>query len=149
MRREHFAVEVRDAEAGQPVLAITYEGPAELLTKQLSDEGDDPFAADEIDAAYRLQDPLEESNAEGVFSLTHRLTGEYLIEVNVSASALLSMIQAVRDTADEEDVNGPSYRVSIDPDGESVTYDMDALFVYDVDGDLLRQRSLIPSGVEL
>lgn len=144
MRREHFTAAVRDAETGVPALRIESDGPDDGIASRFTDAGGNQFAAEDIDAALRLQDPPEENDATGVFSLTHRLTGEYLLEVNVPATEVLSLAQ----TACEDDDG--SYRVHVDcGSGDAVDYDLTALFVYNRDGELLRQRSLIPSGVEL
>jgi hypothetical protein len=147
MRRDNFAVGV--SESGTPTLDITYEGPPEELASHLTDDSGEVFDAERIDAAFRLQEPLDENGeTTGVFSLTHRLTGAYLLEVNVAAEALLGLVEAARDAAETA-----SYRIRIAAasadETDPVVYEMSALFVYDSDGELLRQRSLIPSGVEL
>lgn len=149
MRRDHFTVAVRDADTGQPMLDISYDGPSELLRQQLTDDGGDVFEPDTVDAAFRLQGSLDEAETKGVFSLTHRLTGEFLLEVNMTADDVFSLIDSVRGQSDE-DGEGSSYRIRIDQDeGDRIELEKEALFVYDTSGDLLHQQSLIPSGVEL
>jgi len=149
MRRDHFTVTARRAsssEATDPTLTIEYNGPEETLTAQLTGSDGEPFVAADVDAAFRLQDDRDDPGGTGVFSLTHRITGEYFLEVNADAEAVLSLVQAARDGSDDD----PSYRIRIDRAGaDPVVYGMDALLVYDNDGNLLRQHSLIPSGVEL
>jgi len=149
MRRDHFTVTARhvsSSESTDPTLTIEYNGPEETLTAQLTGSDDDLFVAADVDAAFRLQDPKEAEDATGVFSLTHRVTGEYLLEVNAAVEDVLSVVQTAREHSDDD----PSYRIRIDRAGaDPVVYGMDALLVYDQDGNLLRQRSLIPSGVEL
>jgi hypothetical protein len=149
MRRDHFTVvseSLDPAGAERPTLDIQYDGPGETLTGQLTETGDDIVDAAHIDAAFRLQDDPDSDDAEGVFSLTHRITGEYLLECNAAVDAILSLVTAARDAAEDDG----SYRIRIHrEDGEPITFDLDALLVYGADGDLLRKRSLIPSGVEL
>lgn len=148
MRRDNFTVTVRipDTDAEPPALDIEYTGPASTLTSQLTDESGGLYPADEIDTAFRLQDPLDGDDPTGVFGLTHRVTGEYLLEVNADAETILDLVQAARDT---DDGTG-SYHVRIErSDDDPVDHEMDSLLVYDSEGDLLRQHSLIPSGVEL
>jgi hypothetical protein len=149
MRRDHFTVTARhvsSSESTDPTLTIEYNGPEETLTEQLTGSDDELFAAADIDAAFRLQDPKDAADASGVFSLTHRVTGEYLLEVNVAVEDVLSVVQTAREGSDDD----PSYRIRIDREGaDPVVYGMAALLVYDQDGNLLRQHSLIPSGVEL
>lgn len=150
MRRDHFTVAVRDADTGQPMLDISYDGPSELLRQQLTDDAGDVFEPGTVDAAFRLRESLDDPEAAGVFSLTHRLTGDFLLEVNMTAADVLSLIDSVRGETEDDDGDGSSYCIRIDPDeGERIELDKEALFVYDADGDLLHERSLIPSGVEL
>jgi len=149
MRRDHFTVTARHAsssEATDPTLTIEYNGPEETLTEQLTGSDGELFVAGDVDAAFRLQDDRDDPDGTGVFSLTHRITGEFLLEVNADAEEVLSVVRTARDRGDDE----PSYRIRIDRAGtDPVVYGMDALLVYDNDGNLLRQHSLIPSGVEL
>ncbi|MFC7071829.1 DUF5793 family protein [Halovenus rubra] len=147
MRRDNFTVTVRLPDSdGRPALDIEYTGPAMTLTNQLTDESDDPYAPEKIDTAFRLQGSLDKEDTTGVFSLTHRVTGEYLLEVNAPAETVFDLIHTARDT--NEDTS--SYILHIERgDKKPISHEMDTLFVYDSDGDLLRQHSLIPSGVEL
>jgi len=150
MRRDHFTVAVLDVDSGLPTLTISYDGPEETLTEQLSDGAGELYDASAIDAAYRLQGSLTDDDAVGVFSLTHRITGEYLLEVNVDAAEMLSLIKTARDIDEDDELQDTSYSIRIDRESQdTIVYEMDALFVYDDDGELLRQHSLIPSGVEL
>lgn len=150
MRRDHFTVAVRDHSTEKPTLDIAYDGPRETLTGQLTDTDSELLTVDAIDAAFRLQDTLHEDDAMGVFSLTHRLTGEYLLEVNIDARDVLALVQHTRDASEDEDSDETSYCIQIQrEDDETIVYDMSSLFVYDADGELLKQHSLIPSGVEL
>jgi hypothetical protein len=145
MRRDNFtlAVEADDpATAEPPLLVLRYEGTAGALTARLTAGGDLPDG-EEVDASYRLHDPIDANNATGVFSFTRRLTGEYLLEANAGANAVRSLVDAAR-------AGSGSYRVRIErPRAGDVTLDKETLLVYDSDGNLLRKDSLIPSGVEL
>lgn len=149
MRRDHFTVTARHVTASEspdPTLTIEYNGPEETLTEQLTGNDEELFVAADVDAAFRLQDEPDEDDATGVFSLTHRITGEYLLEVNASAEEVLAVVQTARERSDDD----PSYRIRIDRSNDDpVVYGLDALLVYDKSGNLLRQHSLIPSGVEL
>ena len=147
MRRDHFTVAAESldpADADSPTLDIEYDGPEETLTAQLTDDGDQITASD-IDAAFRFQDDHEAADADGVCSLTHRVTGEYLLEFNADSADILDLVAAAREETDEG-----NYRIRINRrDAEPIVYELDALLVYDKNGNLLRQHSLIPSGVEL
>ncbi len=147
MRRDHFTLAARgvDDEDAQPTLGIEYNGPEETLTSQLTESGTRLPAVD-IDAAFRLKEPIDSDEATGVLSLTHRVTGEYLLEANGPASEVLDLVDAARNGAEED----ADYRIHIEREkGEPISYELDRLLVYDDNGGLLRQHSLIPSGVEL
>lgn len=157
MRRDKFTAAIRHGDDQPPTLDIVYEGPAGELADQLTDGGK-PLDAADLDAAFRLLAPLEDAaddtgstdspdaeEGEGVFSLTHRLTGSYLFEVNLGVEDVTELVAAAREADD-----AARYQIRIRPeDGDTTVYEMSALFVYDSEGELLRQRSLIPSGVEL
>ncbi len=143
MRRDHFTLTVDDAgEANPPSLVLTYDGPAGELTDRLTAGGSVPDGED-VDPAFRLQESADEGDARGVFSLTRRLTGEYLLEAGGDVSAVRSLVDAAR-------AGGGTYRIRIErPDAEDVVLETGTLLVYDANGNLRRKDSLIPSGVEL
>ena len=143
MKRDQFNTSVRQKDGGPPIIDISYEGPANTLDEQLT-RGDDQLTASDLDAAFRLRETADDTTS-GVFGLTHRLTGAYLLEVNADAEAMAGLVSAAREADDDA-----SYRVRIRPTDENpIDYEMSALLVYNSDGELLRKRSLIPSGVEL
>ena len=159
MRRDYFDLTVEGVDDGAgsrspPLVRIDFHGPEELLRERLTggeseeaDEGD-LLAADQIDVAFRLREPLGEADdPEGVVGVTNRYTGDFILELNETATDVLPFIHAARDATDDGDAR---YRVEIDVDGERlVAYDKDTFLVYDHEGNLLRSESLIPSGVEL
>ncbi|ELZ39169.1 DUF5793 family protein [Halorubrum tebenquichense] len=157
MRRDYFDLTVDGVGDGvdsrsPPLVRIDFHGPADLLRGRLSggesDGDDDLLTADEIDVAFRLREPLDEADdPEGVVGVTNRYTGDFVLELNETATDVLPFIHAARDATEDGDAQ---YRVEIDVDGERlVTYDKDTFLVYDHEGNLLRSESLIPSGVEL
>lgn len=149
MRRDKFDVDLRNAEGTEqetPVVAITFTGPDGRLTERLvTDDG--PLDAGEIDVTYRLKTAVDDDDATGVLSVANRLTGEFILEVNVDPEALLELVGTARDAADDDET---SYRLRLtDGEGKTHVYDKRTLLVYDDDGSLLRGDSLIPGGVEL
>lgn len=144
MRRDYFTAEVTNVDsAGLPVLDIEYDGPPDQLVGRLTDETGDPLDAGELDVAYRLQ-----SNETGVISVTNRVTGEFIIEVNATNEDVLTFIKAAREQGADEDET--RYRLTVTAgDDELLDREKGTLLVYDTDGDLRRSESLIPSGVEL
>ena len=159
MRRDYFDLAVEGVGDGAdtrspPLVRIDFHGPEELLRERLSrgesdgvDDGD-LLGADQIDVAFRLREPLGEADdPEGVVGVTNRFTGDFVLELNETATDVLPFIHAARNAADDGDAR---YRVEIDIDGDRlVAYDKDTFLVYDHEGNLLRSESLIPSGVEL
>jgi hypothetical protein len=140
MRRDHFTLAVENNDP--PTLVLTYEGPGGNLTARLTVNGDLPDGG-EVDATFRLRDPIDAPDATGVFGLTRRLTGEYLLETDAEAETVRSLVDAAR-------AEGGSYRVRIDrPGADDVVLGKETLLVYGAEGNLLRKDSLIPSGVEL
>ncbi|MDQ2052006.1 DUF5793 family protein [Natronolimnohabitans sp. A-GB9] len=156
MRREHFTVDVRnvdwvetDSEPSKPSVLIDFTGPAAMLRERLTGPDGETLDATETDVALRLQEPLGTDTA-GVVSVTNRITGEFILELNEDAGDVLQFIRAARGYGEDALDDEGRYEVEITLDGdEFVTYDKRTFLVYDDDGNLLRQHSLIPSGVEL
>ncbi len=156
MRREHFTLDVSDVdwvetdgEPTQPSVTIDFTGPETWLTERLSGPGGEPLGAEETDAALRLQGPVSDADTVGVVSLTNRVTGDFVLELNEDARDVLRFIRAARRYGKAASGDG-RYQVTITVDGELfVEYDKRTFLVYDDDGNLLRQHSLIPRDVEL
>lgn len=158
MRRDYFSLEVRnvsrdDEDDGpeKPTVAVTFDGPASTLRERLTKpDGDDYLGAAETDFAFRLQSSLDDEDATGVVSVTDRLTGDFVFELNEDADGILGLIDAAREYAGATGDDDGHYHVVVRIDGDVVVeYDKDTFLVYDEEGNLLRQHSLIPSGVEL
>lgn len=156
MRRDYFTFDVRNTgddegtePPGIPTLAIDYDGPDEQLRDRLVDESGDVLDADEIDVSYRLHGPIDDADTGGVLAVTDRVTGDFILELNVEAGTVTRFVDAARAYGkDTED--GKRYRVEVLIGGEPlVAYEKATFLVYDRDDGLLRAHSLIPSGVEL
>ena len=156
MRREHFTLDVSnvdwadtDGQPRKPSVTIDFTGPATELRERLTGHDGEVLEAGETDVALRLQGPLG-TDADGVVSVTDRITGDFILELNEDASDVLKFIKAARSYGEATSEDDGRYEVKIDLDGEEfVTYDKRTFLVCDDEGDLLRQHSLIPSGVEL
>jgi hypothetical protein len=158
MRRDYFELDVDNVtwvdgggDPEKPLVRIDFRGPREELQRRLSDPSGTYLDAKETDVAFRLQDSLEASDAQGVVSVTNRITGDFVLELNQTADDVLTFIRAAREygrtAADSDDGR---YRVEVSIDGdEVVVYEKQTFLVYDAEGNLLRSHSLIPSGVEL
>ncbi|WP_049925162.1 DUF5793 family protein [Halopiger goleimassiliensis] len=158
MRREHFTLVVdnvgwveTDDEPRKPSVSIEFTGPSTMLRERLTGPDGEVLDAGETDVALRLQDPLDDATA-GVVSVTNRITGEFILELNEDADDVLQFISAARGYGERTSDDEGRYEVEITLEDEPepfVTYDKRTFLVYDEDGSLLRQHSLIPSGVEL
>jgi hypothetical protein len=150
MRRDYVTLDVRydDPDGDQlPTAVLTVEESTDLLGERLVTAADERLGADRIDVAFRLQTPVDDDEASGVFSLSNRVTGEFVLEVNADAGDVLDLVETARDGSDGRDA---CYRVVVrQSDEEVAVYEKSTLLVYDGEGNLLRQHSLIPSGVEL
>lgn len=154
MRRDYFTLEVRNADAstgGTPSVHIEFTGPNEQIIDRITGREGDPLDAGEVDVAYRLRDHLEDGDPSGVLGVTNRLTGEFILEMYADASDVLGFIKSARAAGNESGSDdGERYRIEISLDGDHVaTYDKGTFLVYDDEGGLLREHSLIPNNVEL
>jgi hypothetical protein len=158
MRRDYFSLEIGnvdwldgDGDPELPRVTIDFEGPAATLRSRLSGHDDDvPLSAEETDVAFRLQTALDEAEAEGVVSITNRVTGDFVLELNETADVVTRFVQAARRYGEDSPDDDVRYQVRITIEGdEVVTYDKRTFLVYNSEGNLLRKHSLIPSGVEL
>ena len=151
MRRDYFTLTVdgvEGAEASRPVVTVSYQGPTDQLESRLQ-KGEAFLDEGEVDVAYRLQDSLDDAEPTGVVAIADRVTGEYVFEHNAGAEDVFEFIDAAREFGDASDTEN-RYRIVIESEEEHLaTYDKSTLLVYDADGNLLRSRSLIPSGVEI
>jgi len=142
MRRDYFSIDFRGGSDGDsPTMVIDYDGPSGELRDGLTTASGTPLDASDIDVAFRHQRDTEQ----GVLSLTDRLTGAFIFEVSVPIDGVDGLVES----ASRADGDG-EYAVRLtDGDGESMTYEKRTLLVYDHEGELLRNRSLIPGSVEL
>lgn len=156
MRRDYFTLDVSDVdwvdsdgEPAQPSVVIDFHGPLEDLRTRFETPDGDILAADETDVACRLQGDVSNPDTKGVVSVTNRVTGDFIIELDEDADNILEFIRAARRFGELENGDG-HYHVTIKLDGDELTtYEKDTFLVYNQEGDLLRKHSLIPSGVEL
>ncbi|MFC4549481.1 MULTISPECIES: DUF5793 family protein [Halorussus] len=157
MRRDYFTLDVRNVdwvESGgdpsKPAVSIDFQGPASTLRERLTGTSDDLLDAEETDVAFRLQGSIDDADATGVVSVTNRITGDFVLELNEDADDVLKFIRAAREYGKQTGDSDGRYHVEISLDGDDlVEYDKSTFLVYNEEGNLLRQHSLIPSGVEL
>lgn len=156
MRREQFSPDITnvawlddDDDPSKPTLTVGFDGSASSLRDRLLDTDGELLESEAIDVSFRLQGRHDDPEAAGVVALTSRHTGDYVLELNVDADEILTFVRAARRYGERRNDAG-RYHVEIVIDDEPiVTYDKRTLLVYSRDGELLRQHSLIPSGVEI
>jgi hypothetical protein len=153
MRRENFDVHVSNTEwvtAGdepsKPTVAIEFDGPSECLQSRLAGTEGTVVDAEETDVNYRFH---ADSEGEGVLSITNRITGDFILELNTDSDGVLEFIRAARAYGEHTDENG-RYCITVAQDGERLlAHEKSTFLVYNDEGNLVRQHSLIPGGVEL
>lgn len=156
MRREQFSLEFtnvawveEEGTPGLPTMVVTVEPGDSSIESQLKDSRGDWLAASDIDVSVRLMEAADLSNATGVVAVTNRVTGEYGFECNVSVDDFLQFVTAARRYGEQTE-DPHRYQLEITTGDEAIaSYQKRTLLVYSNDGDLLRQHSLIPSGVEI
>lgn len=156
MRRTNFTLEVHgvdwvdeDGDPQKPTVGIDFEGTVDALRDRLGRPDGTLLSASETDVTFRLQSDVNDADATGVVSVTNRVTGDYVLELNADADDVLSFIRAARRYGEHADDDG-EFAVDITVEGEAlVSYDKTTFLVYNPDGELLRRHSLIPSGIEL
>jgi hypothetical protein len=156
MRRDYFELAAENVDwvetgedPAQPTVHIDFHGPEGMLRERLTDTDGDLLDAERTDVSFRLHDDPNDPDATGVVAVTNRVTGDFVLELNEDVDDVLRFIRAAREYGKQADGDG-RYRVHITIDDEHVvTYDKRTFLVYDAEGNLLRNESLIPSGVEL
>lgn len=157
MRRDYFSLDVIGTdwiESGddpaRPTVIIDFDGPASLLEKRFTGVTSEFLEGTEIDVSFRYLTDRNSDNANGVVSITDRMTGDYVLELNAPADRVLSFIRAAHEYGSHSSDDDRQYRIEIQIGGESIiAYDKQIFLIYDHEGSLLRERSLIPNGVEL
>lgn len=147
MRRDYLTLDVRTG-PGKPSVTVAFDGPADLIEGRLTDDVGVPLPAGRIDVTYRLLGDSVAAGEDGVFALTNRVTGEFLLECNADAGEVAKLVEAARDYRSTDAEGCYHLTVSVN-DRTALSHDSATILVYDSEGTLLRSHSLIPSGVEL
>lgn len=153
MRRDSVTLEVanvswlaEDRDPRRPSLVVRVEDDGSTLRERLLDR-DEPLGAGDVDVTFRFRGSSDDGD--GVLSITNRITGEFLLEVNAEATVLEEFVSAARRYA-ERTGDVTRYTARVVADGETLAdLEKRTLLFYASDGELLRKHSLIPSGVEI
>jgi hypothetical protein len=165
MRREDITLFVSDTgwlesndDPRQPTLSLYLDDDTETLSSRLESEEGEPLTEGEVDVTVRLHADLQDPDATGVVAVTNRITGEYVLECNAEAETIIEFARAARrdgDATDGEAHYTVEFSAGKPPEGDAdggttvARYDKQTLLVYGETGELLRDHSLIPSGVEI
>jgi hypothetical protein len=133
----------------QPCININYGGPINHLEDQLQQPDGRRYTSSDFDVNYRFQETKHPESTGGVLSITDRISGEYILEADAYTDRIGTFIHAVNRYAD---VTGhtPQYRIVIQASENQVaSFEKNGFLVYSSEGQLLRDRSLIPDSVEI
>ena len=154
MRRDIVTLEVAnvswladDGDPRRPSLVVDVEDDGSDVRERLLG-ADGPLDAGDLDFTFRFQGSPDDGDA-GVLSITNRVTGEFLLEVNAEAQSLIDFVTAARRYAERTDDSTRYTARVVQGDESLVEVEKRTLLVYASDGELLRGHSLIPSGVEI
>jgi len=140
MKREQITLTIAlpaATDLDEPTFTIEYDGSATTITDQSGLAAGASLREEDVDVAFRLID-----DETGVLSVADRHTGAFLVEVEANAELVKSAVDAAENNDDR-------YRVELVTDDETWRYEKKTFLVYDSDGQLLRNCSLIPGSVEL
>ncbi|QLH82418.1 hypothetical protein HZS54_12680 [Halosimplex pelagicum] len=137
-----------DGQPEQPVLHLYFDGPRPRLKELLTSRLREDIRPDEIDVTFRFVSPTSEADT-GVFSLSDRVTGDFILECEGKADSIRTFVRGVGEYANRSGRDA-RYEVQIRADtGVVASFEKELLLVYNADGTLLRHASLIPSSVEM
>ncbi|MFW6436532.1 MAG: DUF5793 family protein [Halococcoides sp.] len=140
MYREDFTVRTRTGDRGRPVVAIEYDGPRERLLDRVDSVTTAPIGPDDLELAIR---PAPATKGAAVLAITGTATGAYLLETPVDHNAFEAVTTSARDRGVE------TVAVVIRPiEGDPVEFDTRTILLYDDAGQIRRDRSLVPGGVQ-
>lgn len=148
MRRDYFTLDVTTGDETKPQITVGFDGPAKSFEDRLTDEAGMTIDTEQLDVTYRLHDDALDAGGSGVLAVTDRITGDFVLECNADAGMIDQLVSAARENDDNNADGRYQFSVTVN-DQEMLSCDRDIFLVYNTEGDLLRQHSLIPSGVEL
>lgn len=148
--RDYFTLDVTTGERTKPQITVSFDGPSQQFMEQLGeDNGTVPsLDSDRLDVSYRMHDDSMAPGTSGVFAVTDRVTGDFILECNADAGTIDRLVTAAREHDDSTTDGQYQFTLTVN-EQEALSCDRDLFLVYSTEGELLRQHSLIPSGVEL
>lgn len=132
-----------------PRLRLHLSMPEEVLADRFRNPAGSAYRPEDLDVYFRECSSTRATVSTGVLTVSDRLTGDLLIEGTISSTVIERLVYAVHQRADRAS-DPPTYVVELVVHGDDVAaFEKQALLVYDSDGNLLRERSVIPTHIEL
>ena len=126
-----------------PALVVIFEGRSLACIDRLREFSVDESLPEQLDVLFRVN--LEDPDIPGVLGIGNRLTGDYLLEIEVDRTRIFRFVDVVHRYADETG-RGVQYDLWISSgDGLVMDYALQVLQVYSYDGDIIRNRSILPT----
>lgn len=155
MRRDKLSVELVNAHSPErsepklPRFVVRFDGPETELASRFHNPADSVYTPEQLDVSFREQAPSNGSPSTGVFSVSDRLTGDYLFEVTASTGLIGAFSDAVRRYTEATEA-APRYEVALwAAETERAVFTKHTFLVFQQDGTLLRHHCVIPASVEL
>lgn len=129
-----------------PDLVVVFEGLSLSCIDRLREFSGDESLPEQLDVLFRVNQ--DDPNTPGVLGIGNRLTGDYLLEIEVDRTRIFSFVDVVHRYADTtgRDVQ---YELWISSeDGLVVDYALQVLPVFSSDDGILRHRSVLPVWVD-
>jgi hypothetical protein len=131
----------------QPWFVVEYDGNRSAFVERFRQPGAGLYAGSDLDFFYRYQ-PSDHALSGGVFAVSDRITGDLLLEIAVSPGRIEQFMSAIRQYVGLTE-NNPTYRVKLCTETQIADFEKEVFLVYGADGELIRQRSLIPDWIEM
>lgn len=133
----------------KPTLVIRFDGSSSDLQDRLESPEAGRSYPNELDVAFRIRSHRGDSGTRGVLTISNRLTGEHILELETDAEHISDFVDTVHGYADKTSKE-VQYYVDFQSD-EGTVWDCEnqVLLVRASDGNLLRHRSLIPTWFEI
>ena len=120
-----------------------------VLKERFWNTEENNFVPVNLEVFYRQQSSEHAASAAGVLSIADGVTGEYLLEQPMSPQRINQFVHAVGQYAEQTD-NDSKYTVSfVEADTQLRAYTQDSLLIYSSEGELIPERSLIPTQAEV
>lgn len=130
----------------RPTVIIPVSIPSDAFEEHLRRGDDELLPADDIDVTFRYQTQTETMPGTGVLAVTDNVTGEFIVEANTNPALIDEIVETSKAYAHTTDDEPFKIRLSCNDRG-SYEFIQNLLLVFDRDGDLLRDKSLIPNDV--